>query len=50
MRTKKMIYCLFGLCGIGILSWLWYKDILPYNYALLFAALLIVAGKALKIN
>lgn len=49
MRTKKMIYYIFGLCGIGVLSFLCYKDILSHDYSLLFAALLIAIGKALKI-
>lgn len=52
MRARlfcKIIYYVFGLCGIGVISYLWCTDIIRYNYSLLYVMLLIIIGKTFKI-
>lgn len=45
----KVIYYLLGVCGIVLLAYLSYRDILGHNYSPLFVAVLITLGKGLKL-
>lgn len=45
----RAVYYLLGLCGIALLSYLSYRDILGHNYSPLFVAVLITLAKGLKL-
>lgn len=45
----RAVYYLLGLCGIALLSYLSYRDILEHDYSLLFVTVLITLGKGLKL-
>lgn len=45
----RAVYYLLGLCGIVLLSYLSYRDILEHDYSLLFVTVLITLGKGLKL-
>lgn len=45
----RAVYYLLGLCGIALLSYLSYRDILGHDYSLLFVTVLITLGKGLKL-
>lgn len=48
-RLYQAVYHLVGLCGIALLSYLSYRDILGHDYSLLFVTVLITLGKGLKL-
>lgn len=45
----RAVYYLLGLCGIALLSYLSYRDILRHDYSPLFVAVLITLAKGLKL-